>query len=336
MQKLKTGINGFGRFGIHFLKYWLDRNKSSNFSILFINDEFLKPDQILEILQNDKFCKFHKLKFILDRNILIINLPDGQKYEIKLLNKKIHSLSWLKKIQYLIECSGKYTERKFYRRILKNKNIKILFSATSWDCDQTIVYGFNENKILKRSRSISYGSCTVNAYVPLANFINKKFLVQDSDVNVIHNIQSYKLEKFNTLNRKFCTLEKSGPNLLSFLNKENFKVNYTVVPYDGVSIIDFRFRIKKNTKLIPFLKKLKEEIRNGSLKNLYSLVKIDNGPEIHKFTSNSAVMIENSIKIINNSIYISSYFDNENSVNRYYDLLNFIASNKKIKYTSSK
>ena len=108
--------------------------------------------------------------------------------------------------------------------------IKILFSATSWDCDQTIVYGFNENKILKRSRSISYGSCTVNAYVPLANFINKKFLVQDSDVNVIHNIQSYKLEKFNTLNRKFCTLEKSGPNLLSFLNKENFKVNYTVVP----------------------------------------------------------------------------------------------------------
>ena len=29
---------------------------------------------------------------------------------------------------------------------------------------------------------------------------------------------------------------------------------------------------------------------------------------------------------INNQIYLTAYFDNENSVNRYYDLANYLAS----------
>ena len=82
-------------------------------------------------------------------------------------------------------------------------------------------------------------------YVPLANYLNKMFKVLDSDVNVIHNIQTYKLKNYNTLTRKFCTLEKSGLNLLDFLDNKNFKVNYTIIPYDGVSIMDFRFNFKK-------------------------------------------------------------------------------------------
>ena len=34
--KIETGINGFGRFGLHLLKYWLDRSKESNFTIDYI------------------------------------------------------------------------------------------------------------------------------------------------------------------------------------------------------------------------------------------------------------------------------------------------------------
>ena len=81
----------------------------------------------------------------------------------------------------------------------------------------------------------------MNAFVPLGSFMNKLYGILDADVNVVHNIQKYRLKDNNTLNRKFCTLEKSGPQLLKFLNKKNFTVNYTVVPYTGVSIIDFRF-----------------------------------------------------------------------------------------------
>ena len=97
-------------------------------------------------------------------------------------------------------------------------------------------------------------------------FIDKHYGIIDADVNVVHNIQKYRLKDNNTLNRKFCTLEKSGPQLLKCLNKKNFKVNYTVVPYTGVSMIDFRFRLKNCPSLNKFIKNLEESIQDGKLK----------------------------------------------------------------------
>ena len=43
-MKKNTGINGFGRVGLHLLKYWLDRNNDTNFDINFINDDFITID----------------------------------------------------------------------------------------------------------------------------------------------------------------------------------------------------------------------------------------------------------------------------------------------------
>ena len=53
---------------------------------------------------------------------------------------------------------------------------------------------------------------------------------------------------------------------------------------------------------------------------------IDRGPEVHKCTPFSAVFIKKNLKIINNQVYIFGYFDNENSANRYYDLVNYITN----------
>ena len=106
---------------------------------------------------------------------------------------------------------------------------------------------------------------------------------------------------------------------------ELIKVNYTVIPYDGVSTIDFRFKVSKELDLKSFIIDIKESMNSGSLNRLYSMDKIDLGPEVHNCTPFSAVFIEDQIKVINNNIYIFSYFDNENSVNRYFDLVNYIA-----------
>jgi len=55
-----TGINGFGRFGLHLLKYWLDRSHSAHFKICYINDDFLSLKEIYEIIKNDKYVIFDK------------------------------------------------------------------------------------------------------------------------------------------------------------------------------------------------------------------------------------------------------------------------------------
>ena len=54
-MKKKAGINGFGRFGLHIIKYWLDRNDESAFTISYINDDFLTIDQSIEIFRYTRF-----------------------------------------------------------------------------------------------------------------------------------------------------------------------------------------------------------------------------------------------------------------------------------------
>ncbi len=50
MIKKIAGINGFGRFGLHLLKYWLDKADSSNFEIAYITMILFQFTMLLESL----------------------------------------------------------------------------------------------------------------------------------------------------------------------------------------------------------------------------------------------------------------------------------------------
>ena len=323
---LEAGINGFGRFGLHLLKYWLDRSNQSHFNILYINDDYLDVYKAYDLIVNDKYVKFNKYKIQVADDYLMILEPNGTKHEILFTNCKKESIPWIGKPEIFFECSGKNTEAKNCSAYFKNNTKTVLISATSWDAERTLVYGYNHNEYNSDLKLISYGSCTVNAYVPFANWVEKKYGIVDSDVNVIHNIQEYRLQGNNTLNRKFCTLQESAKLLMESINDDNFIVNYTVIPYSGVSMIDFRFRVKELVDLNTFIKDLNEAINNGELKHLYGLDYKDIGPEVYNCTDYSTIFIKEAIKCLNDNLYLQGYFDNENSVNRFYDLANFVSS----------
>lgn len=325
-MKISTGINGFGRVGLHLLKYWLDRGSHANFEIDFINDDFLSINAALQIITSDKAVIFNKYKVSISGDNLILLEPNGNKYCIRYTNTTKPGIPWIGKPEIILECSGKSTISKDCEFYLVENTKLVIISATSWDCEKILVYGFNHEEYNKNLKVISYGSCTVNAYVPLANYIHKKYGVIDSDANVTHNIQEYRLKDFNTLNRKFCTLEKVGPRVLGFMDANSFIVNYTVVPYSGVSTIDFRFRLKNKVERAKFIEELHHAVSDGDLKGLYDMDETDLGPEVYNCTTYSAVFVKDSIKVLNDNVYIFSYFDNENSVNRYFDLVNYISS----------
>ena len=324
-MKKSTGINGFGRFGLHLIKYWLDRSIECSFTIDFINDDSLTIDEALNIINNDEAVIFNKYKIKKIDNIIRFISSDGKVHEFQYTNGSKDSIAWIGKPDIFLECSGKNVIKSDCEEFLTGNTKTVVISATSWDCDKALIFGFNHHEFdANKHKVISYGSCTVNAYVPLGSYINKMYGILDSDVNVIHNIQSYRVSDNYTLNRKFCTLEKSGPELLPFLGEKNFVVNYTVVPYTGVSMIDFRFHLDKCPSRDELINDLEHSINEGALKGLYGLDEVDIGPEIYNCTTFSSVFIKENIKVINNSVYLPAYFDNENSVNRYYDLINSI------------
>jgi glyceraldehyde 3-phosphate dehydrogenase len=326
-MNIVAGINGFGRFGLHLLKYWLDRSQESGFSIAYINDDQLPIQTAYDIITTDRHVVFSKYKVRIYADNLVFFEPNGAKHSIRYSNCDKQEIPWLGVPDVVCECSGKNTSRTDCECYLFNLTKLVVISATSWDADKILVYGFNHAKFdYSLHRVISYGSCTVNAYVPLANFIHNVYEVIDSDFNVIHNVQNYRLKDANSLNRKFCTAEKVAPQLLDFLSSENFCVNYTVVPYTGVSMLDIRFRVKEKLDRTMLIGALEDAVYQGGLKHLYSMDEVDIGPKVYNCTTYSAVLIKENIRILQDNIYLHGYFDNENSVNRFYDLLHYISS----------
>lgn len=307
-----------GRFGLHLLKYWVDNYDNAQFDINYINDDYLDFESFQKVLRTDKHIRMDELEFV--DNQLIVHLPKGDHF-ITYTHESADHIPWFPEVDLFMECSGKLTENSKWDKMLKHVKY-VIISATSWTADQILVYGFNHEN--HDSRIISYGSCTVNAYIPLAAEIDTLFGIKDSDVNIIHNVPTRNLGHFDTLERKACTLEMVAPHLLPFITSSNFKVNYTLVPYDGVSIMDYRFRLKRKPHKAELYKALDRLIQTGQLKNLYRTVPVDNGPDEHKFSPYSAVIIRDSIVMKDDSLYLSAYFDNENSANRYFDLVNYL------------
>jgi glyceraldehyde 3-phosphate dehydrogenase len=321
-----TGINGFGRFSLHLLKWWLDRRAEAAFTIDYINDDVLTLDRSFEIITTDPYVRFTDYQVSKTAEGLTFAGGGGPPHAIQYTHGEQPAIPWLGRPEVIFECSGKYTEAARCQSYLQGQTKLVLVSATSWDADKTIVFGFNHREFdPTRHRVISYGSCTVNGYVPLANFLHGQFGVIDSDVNVVHNIVLHKLPQHDTLLRKFCTLERSAPNLLPFVDdKTNFVVTYSVVPWGGVSMIDFRFRLGRPPTRDELIRTLEQAMAEGPLAGLYGMVPRDGGPEEHQCTPFSAVFVEEGIKVRGDSVYLQAYFDTENSVNRFFDTANHV------------
>ena len=145
---LNVGINGFGRLGLHLLKYWLDRNSETPFKILYINDDFLDISSAHNLIVEDKYVKFNKYKVQVSGDYLMILEPNGNKHEILFSNEEANSIPWIGEPDIFFECSGKNTEAKNCESFYKNKTKRVLISATSWDAEKTLVYGFNHEEFL--------------------------------------------------------------------------------------------------------------------------------------------------------------------------------------------
>lgn len=320
-----AGINGLGRFGLNLLKSWIE-DPSPAYDLRFINDEKLTAKKTLGIIRTDPLVDFKKYKATLDGDILCLLTPEGRAEHITVTHGPAETMPWLGEPDILLECSGARQEAERCRPFLTGNTKIVVISATSYDAEGTFLYGHNHEALrLGKHRIISYGSCTVNGYIPLAAYLDKGFGIEESVVNVVHNVQLYRLPAFHTLQRKFCTLEKIGPKFLPFLRKNNFIVNYTVVPYEGVSTMDFAFRFRKPVSREKLMETLKKAFgARGALEGLYGMIENDTGPEAHVRTRFSAVIVEDAIQIRGKTAHLFSYFYNEGTA-RYHELVSYIA-----------
>ena len=125
-------------------------------------------------------------------------VKSGENY-IKINKEKIsytqHSMikdiKWKKYgVDYVFECTGKFNSKDQLLPHIENGVKKVIVSAPCKMADKTIVFGVNHKKINKNDRIISAASCTTNCLAPVADVINKNFIILNGFMTTIHAFTS--------------------------------------------------------------------------------------------------------------------------------------------------
>ncbi|CAM4047042.1 type I glyceraldehyde-3-phosphate dehydrogenase [Gillisia limnaea] len=183
-EKIKIGINGFGRIGRNLFRLLIGNNK---IEIVAINDiadattltHLLKYDSIHGRLQQNISSKNSFIN-IESRKIPVLNHAHPK------------DIPWTKYgVEYVIECSGKFKKTEDLEFHLQDGVKKVILSVPPED-DQIkmVVLGVNENILDGSEKIISNASCTTNNAAPMLEVIKRNFGVRHAYISTIHSYTS--------------------------------------------------------------------------------------------------------------------------------------------------
>ncbi len=191
---MNIAINGLGRIGKTVLRALLQRYKElPTISPVAIN---IGPASIEELIYT---IKYDSVMGPLKHES--ISLQDSTlhlgPWKIKILQEREpENLPWKALgIDWVIECSGLFTERQQAEHHLHAGAQKVLISAPAKNPDNTIIPGVNETIYNpKNDRIISLGSCTTNAIAPLI-----KVLLDTTHIEALHLTTTHAYTNTQTL-----------------------------------------------------------------------------------------------------------------------------------------
>jgi glyceraldehyde 3-phosphate dehydrogenase len=176
----KIGINGFGRIGRLAFQTALEK---SDVEVIAINDPFIAADYMAYMLKFDTVHGRFDGTVSGEGNTLTVN---GR--AIKVYNEMDpHNIPWgADGVDYVLECSGVFTEAAKAQAHLDAGAKKVVISAPSKDAPM-FVMGVNEDTYDTSMNIVSNASCTTNCLAPLAKVINDKYGIKDGLMTTVHS-----------------------------------------------------------------------------------------------------------------------------------------------------
>lgn len=183
-EKIKIGINGFGRIGRNLFRLLIGHPE---IIVVAINDVADAPT-LAHLLKYDSI--HGKLGHEVGSGDSHISVDQKK---IPVLNFSLPSqINWSGYgVQFVLECSGKFKKTEDIVGHLQDGVEKVILSAPA-DDDQIkmIVMGVNETILKGDEKIISNASCTTNNAAPMLDVINKKFGVKHAYISTIHSYTS--------------------------------------------------------------------------------------------------------------------------------------------------
>lgn len=178
-QKLRVGINGFGRIGRILFRHAFD-----NFEIVGINNGSGTTAAQAHFLKYDSaHGRFEKSVEFDDQTLIVDNKKIPMSFE-----RDPSRLSWGDLgADVIFECTGVFKDTESNMQHIQAGAKKVIVSAPA-KVDGTFVYGINHTDYDPQKHNVvSNASCTTNCLAPVAKVLNDQFGIESALMTTIHS-----------------------------------------------------------------------------------------------------------------------------------------------------
>ena len=273
MEKIKVGINGFGRIGRLVLRVISKRN---DVQCVAINDPYLTVEYAKYLFEYDSIHGKFDGDVKVDGDFLVVN-----NVKIKFFSEKDPALIAWSSVgaEYIAEATGVFTSYEKAKAHLLAGAKKVVVTAPGKEMPM-FVMGVNHQDYKKDMDIVSNASCTTNCLAPLAKVINDKFGISEGLMSTVHSTTATQLTvdgsskkdwrggraaSYNIIPSTTGAAKAVGeviPNLKGKLTGMSFRV-----PTLNVSVVDLTCNLKTPTTYDEIVEAIKQSA-NGELKGI--------------------------------------------------------------------
>ena len=226
----------------------------------------------------------------------------------------------------VFECTGIFTEKEKAQVHLDAGAKRVLVSAPAKGADLTVVYGVNQDKITSDMRVFSNASCTTNCLAPVVEVLNRNFGISHGYMTTIHSYTGDQVTLDRDLKGNLYRSRAAAQNIIPTTTGAAKAIGLVIpelagkldgastrVPTPDVSLVDFKFVVKKDSVTAEeinnaIIEASKSDRYNGILcVNTDALVSSD---FIHNPASSTFDLKETKV-MEGNFVRIVSWYDNE-------------------------
>ncbi|KAJ7567602.1 hypothetical protein O6H91_02G155000 [Diphasiastrum complanatum] len=329
-EKVKVGINGFGRIGRLVARIALQRDQ---IELVAINDPFISTEYMAYMFKYDTVhgkWKHSEITVKDEKTLLFGDIP------VTVFNcRNPAEIPWGESgVEYVVESSGVFTDKEKAATHLAGGAKRVIISAPSKDAPM-FVMGVNETEYTPDLSIISNASCTTNGLAPLAKVINENFGIVEGLMTTVHSVTATQKTVdgpslkdwrggrgagFNIIPSSTGAAKAVG-KVLPALNGKLTGMAFRV-PTADVSVVDLTVRLEKPATYAE-IKAVIKEASEGKLKGILGYSEDDLvSSDLIGDTRSSIFDAKAGIALNNNFVKLVSWYDNEwGYSNRVVDLI---------------
>lgn len=331
MNKIKIGINGFGRIGRLVFRVACAR---PDIEIAGIND-LIDVDYMAYMLKYDSTHGKFKGNVEVKDGKLIVN---GNAIRVT-SERDPASLKWNEiGAEYIVESTGLFISQDTAIKHIQAGAKRVVISAPAKDDTPTFVMGVNNKSYKKEMSIVSNASCTTNCLAPVAKVINDKFGIVEGLMTTIHaatatqkTVDSPSAKDWRGGRGAYQNIIPSStgaakavglviPELKGKLTGMSFRV-----PVPDVSVVDLTCKLEKPASYSD-IKKAMKDASESEMKGVLGYTEDDvvssdfeGDPRTSIFDSKAGISLnDNFVKVV-------SWYDNEwGYSNKVVDLIEYM------------